>query len=92
MTTECTEHTWVSLSNEEVADLRKKTRVGRPNMSWLENADRCSQCGSMQAGVSWYGQLHRVPVVEETPGSPVVRWPTRQAGGSSSSGGGMGMG
>jgi hypothetical protein len=88
MTSQCSEHSWAALSAEDVAEIRRKTRTGRPNGAWLENVSRCSNCGAMEAGVSWYGQLHHVAVTEETPGSPVVRWPTRQTSPGSS----MGMG
>jgi hypothetical protein len=87
MTTGC-EHTLEPLLDDEVGDIRRKTRTGRPNGAWLEGVSRCSKCGSMEARVSWYGQIHTT-AVSINDGNPTVHWPTRQG---QTSGGGMGMG
>jgi hypothetical protein len=86
MTTDC-EHTRESLPDEEIADIRRKTRTGRPNGAWLEGVSRCSKCGALEARVSWYGQVLPAAVtVSDT--ETKVHWPTRQQ----ASGGAMGMG
>jgi len=78
----------VPLSDEEVGDIRRKTRTGRPNGAWLESVSRCSKCGGMEAKVSWYGQIHSA-AVSVSDGNPTIHWPTRQG---QASGGAMGMG
>jgi hypothetical protein len=89
MTQECTEHAWRPYNEDEVKELRSKTRTGRPPMAWVEGADQCEKCGSVQATISWNGQVHHVPYAPKGASStPVIHWPTRQA----SPGGGMGMG
>ncbi len=86
---ECTEHAWRAYTDDEMKDLRSKTRSGRPPMAWVEEAEQCEKCGRIEAKVSWYGQIHRVPYAAKTPGgSPVIQWPTRAA----APGGSMGMG
>ena len=90
-TQECAEgeHQWRAFTEDEVKDLRTKARTGRPPMAWVENGDQCGRCGRVEATVSWYGQVQRVPFAPKTPGGPaVVQWPTR----SSAPGGGGGMG
>jgi len=87
MTTTC-DHTMEPLPDEQIADIRKKTRTGRPNGAWLEGVNRCSKCGELEAKVSWYGQIHSAGVTLSD-GSATVHWPTRQG---QASGGGMGMG
>jgi hypothetical protein len=86
MTTTC-DHTMQPLPDEETADIRRKTRTGRPNGAWLEGVNRCSKCGELEAKVSWYGQIHTTGVTLAD-GQPAVRWPTGQ---SQASGGAMGM-
>ena len=82
-------HTWRELSEDEVKEIRSKTRQGRPSGAWLEAAEQCEKCGQVQAKVSWWGQLHSVPYApREAGGQPVIQWPTRQQ----SPGGAGGMG
>ena len=86
--TQC-EHTWRDYTDDEMKELRSKTRTGRPPMAWVEGAEQCQKCGGVEASISWYGQVHRVPYAAKTPGgAPVIHWPTRAAGG----GGSMSMG
>jgi hypothetical protein len=87
MTTTC-DHKMQPLPDEETADIRKKTRTGRPNGAWLEGVNRCSKCGATEAKVSWYGQIHTTAVTIGD-GTATVHWPTRQG---QTSGGAMGMG
>ena len=86
MTSPCTEHKWQPLTEDELADVRKKSRQGRPNMAWLESVEQCANCGAMEAIVSWYGQVQRTTV---DPAGPTVKWPTRAPapGGGMSTGG-----
>lgn len=87
MTTEC-QHTYEAIADDEVGEIRKSTRTGRPNGAWLEGVNRCGKCGAMEAKVSWYGQI--LPAaVSITDGKVTVHWPTRQG---QASGGAMGMG
>ena len=58
--TQC-EHTWRAYTDDEMKELRSKTRSGRPPMAWVEGAEQCGKCGSVEASISWYGQVHRVP-------------------------------
>ena len=82
-------HAWRAFTDDEVKELRSKARQGRPSMAWVEGAEQCERCGKIEAKVSWYGQVHRVPFAPKEPGgAPVVQWPTRAA----TPGGGMGMG
>ena len=78
--TQC-EHTWRTYTDDEMKELRSKTRTGRPPMAWVEAAEQCETCGSVEASISWYGQVHRVPYATKTPGgTAVIHWPTRSAG------------
>jgi len=82
------EHVWRAYTEDEVKDLRSKARAGRPPMAWVENGEQCERCGRVEATVSWYGQVHRVPFAPKTEGAAaVIHWPTR----SQAPGGGMGM-
>ena len=86
MTTDCT-HDWRVYTDDEMKELRSKTRTGRPPMAWVEAAAQCEKCGNIEATVSWYGQVHRVPYAAKTDGgTPVIHWPVRSA---APSGGGM---
>jgi hypothetical protein len=86
---QCAEHAWRTFTEDEMKELRTKTRSGRPPMAWVEGAEQCEKCGSVEASVSWYGQVHRVPYAAKTDGgTAVIHWPTRQA----SPGGSMSMG
>ena len=86
---ECAEHAWKAYNEDEIKDLRSKTRAGRPPMAWVEAAEQCERCGTVEATVSWYGQVHRVAYAPKSEGaSPVIQWPTR----ASAPGGGGGMG
>ena len=83
------EHAWRTFTEDEMKELRTKTRSGRPPMAWVEGAEQCEKCGTVEASVSWYGQVHRVPYAAKTEGGQaVIHWPTRQA----SPGGSMSMG
>jgi hypothetical protein len=71
-------HRWAPLSDGEVKELRAKTRDGRPPGAWLESASRCEVCEALEARISWFGQLHQVPVAPKQPGDPLaVHWPAR---------------
>ncbi len=87
MTSDC-EHTMEVLPEDEIGEIRRSTRTGRPNGAWLEDVSRCSKCGAMAARVSWYGQIHPAGV-SVSDGKTTVHWPTRQG---QASGGAMGMG
>jgi hypothetical protein len=90
MTTADCVHTWRAYTEQEMADLRRLARPGRPPMAWVDAAEQCSSCGRVEATVSWYGQAYRVPVGPKQPGGPVVvQWPTSR--GQPSGAGGMGM-
>ena len=85
---ECSEHNWRAYTEDEMKELRTKTRSGRPPMAWVEAGEQCEKCGRVEVKVSWYGQLHRVPYAAKTPGGPVaIQWPTR----AQAPGGGGGM-
>jgi hypothetical protein len=89
--TDCAEHAWRSFTEDEMKDLRSKSRAGRPPMAWVEEAEQCERCGRIEARVSWYGQAHRVPYAPKEAGQePVIQWPTRQTA-PGGGGGGMGM-
>jgi hypothetical protein len=82
-------HAWRTYTDEEVSALRAQSRAGRPSGAWVEGADQCEKCGRVEAKVSWWGQVHRVPFApREQGGQPVIQWPTRSGGGG---GGSMGM-
>src|SRR2546423_497886 len=84
---QCAEHAWRTFTEDEMKDLRSKTRSGRPPMAWVEGAEQCEKCGTVEASVSWYGQVHRVPYAAKMEGGQaVIHWPTRQVspGGSMS--------
>ena len=69
-------HPWHALGDDEMKDLRSKTRAGRPPGAWVESATRCDVCGAVEARVSWFGQVHQVPVAPKEAGGPaVVHWP-----------------
>jgi len=85
MTSECAEHDWKALTEDELAGIRKASRQTRPNMAWLESVEQCSKCGAMEGVVSWYGQVQRTEVLQEAEQSR-VKWPTR----APAPGGGMG--
>ena len=86
---QCAEHTWRTFTEDEMKELRTKTRSGRPPMAWVESAEQCETCGAVEASVSWYGQVHRVAYAPKTDGGPaVIHWPARQV----SPGGSMSMG
>jgi hypothetical protein len=89
-TQECTDgHAWRAYSDDEMKTLRSQARAGRPPGAWVEGAEQCERCSRVEAKVSWFGQLHRVPFApRETGGQPVIQWPTRTA----APGSGMGMG
>jgi hypothetical protein len=71
-------HTWEPFGDEELADLRSKTRSGRPPGAWVDGAVRCLRCGETEARISWFGQVHQVPVAPKQEGGPaVVHWPSR---------------
>jgi hypothetical protein len=76
MTSECAEHDWKALTEDELAAVRKGSRQTRPNMAWLESVEQCSKCGAMEGVVSWYGQVQRTEVQQEGE-QPRVKWPTR---------------
>ena len=83
-------HAWRAYTEQEMTDLRRLARPGRPPMAWVESAEQCSACGRIEATVSWYGQVHRVLFGPKEAGSqPVIHWPTSR---SATGGGGMGMG
>jgi hypothetical protein len=87
MIAECT-HEWRAYNEVEMKELRSKTRSGRPPMAWVEAAQQCEKCGSVEATVSWYGQVHRVAYAPKTADGPsVIHWPVRSA--APSGGGGM---
>ena len=86
---ECTEHQWRAYAEDELTQLRARSRSGRPSGAWLEGAEQCERCGTTEAMVSQWGQIKRVPVT--TSGTTVsVRWYDR--GGTTGGAGGMGMG
>lgn len=71
-------HLWQPFSDDEVKDLRVKARRDRPPGAWVESASRCERCGRIEARVSWFGQVHQVPVAPKQEGGPaVIHWPTR---------------
>ena len=71
-------HRWVPLNDGEVKELRAQTREGRPPGAWLESANRCEECGAIEARVSWFGQVHQVTVApKQAGGPPAVHWPAR---------------
>ena len=87
---QCDQHSWRAFTDDEVKDLRTRTRAGRPSGAWVENAEQCEKCGRVDAIISWWGQVHRVPYAPKTEGAPaVIQWPTRA---NPSGSGGMGMG
>ena len=69
------EHDWQAWSEEQVKTLRSQAKTGRPPGAWLESAEQCGRCGSLEAKVSWFGHLHRAAVELKPDGSVVVRWP-----------------
>ncbi|HEX5141296.1 MAG TPA: hypothetical protein VFX19_10150 [Dehalococcoidia bacterium] len=87
MTETACDHAWRSYTDEEMTALRSQTRQGRPSGAWVEGAEQCEKCGAIEAKVSWWGQLHRVPFApKQEGGAPVIHWPTRSGsapGGSS---------
>ena len=40
------EHTWRAYSDDEMKELRSKTRTGRPPMAWIEGAEQCEKAGA----------------------------------------------
>ena len=50
--TDCAEHAWRTYTDDEMKDLRSKTRTGRPPMAWVEEAEQCEKCGRVEAKVS----------------------------------------
>src|SRR5688572_21947611 len=89
-TTDCADgHAWRAYSDEEMTALRSQARTGRPPGAWVEGAEQCERCGRVEAKVTWFGQLHRVPFAPREAGGPsVIQWPTRSA----ARGGGTEMG
>jgi hypothetical protein len=82
-------HAFRAYTEEEMKELRSRARSGRPPGAWVEGAEQCERCGRIEAKVSWFGQIQRVPFAPKQPGGePVIHWPTRAA----APGGGMGMG
>jgi hypothetical protein len=72
-------HTWHPFSDEAMAALRSSARAGRPPGAWIDGANRCVRCGEVEARVSWFGQVHQVPVAPKEEGRPaVVHWPSRR--------------
>jgi hypothetical protein len=72
-------HTWRPFSEEEMTALRSSARAGRPPGAWVDSASRCERCGSTEARVSWFGQVHQVPVAPKEEGGPaLVHWPSRR--------------
>lgn len=91
MTSECA-HVWRAYTEEEMAELRRLARPGRPPMAWVDKAEQCSSCGRIEATVSWYGQAYRVPVGPKAEGGPVVvHWPTSRGQAGTTPGMGMGQ-
>jgi hypothetical protein len=84
------DHKWREYTDEEMTTLRSQTRQGRPSGAWVEGAEQCKSCGAVQAKVSWWGQVHKVPFApKQEGGQPVIHWPTRS--GPAPSAGGPGM-
>ena len=83
---DCEAHVWRPYDDEEMKTLRSQAKTGRPSGAWLEAAEQCERCGSVEAKVSWWGQIHRVPVTAREGGQPAIQWPTR----AQSPGAGMG--
>lgn len=71
-------HRWVAFSGDEMKELRAKTRGDRPPGAWVESANRCEACEAIEARVSWFGQVHQVPVAPKQAGGPIaIHWPAR---------------
>ena len=49
----CESHAWRSFTEDEMKDLRSKSRAGRPPMAWVEEAEQCERtpAGTRQRGV-----------------------------------------
>ncbi len=88
MSNECAEHAWEAVEEQELADIRKQSRRGRPNMAWLEGVQRCAKCDGLEATVSWYGQVQRTSLSKSETGEIVLKWPSR----APAPGGGMSAG
>jgi hypothetical protein len=39
----CETHAWRSFTEDEMKDLRSKSRAGRPPMAWVEEAEQCER-------------------------------------------------
>jgi len=71
-------HRWLPFGDDEMKELRSKTRGDRPPGAWVESANRCEVCEEIEARVSWFGQMHQVPVAPKHAGGPMaVHWPAR---------------
>ena len=68
------DHKWREYTEEEMTTLRSQTRQGRPSGAGVEGAEQCESCGAVQAKVSWWGQVHKVPFApKQEGGQPVIR-------------------